>query len=195
MVNAPQNPEKMPPSRKINASLKLLLDFAPLGVFFIAYKLGGLMAATVSIMVATSISVAVIYAVERTIPPAPLISGGLVLVMGVLTVILKDPIFIKIKPTLVNLTFAGILLVGVYGFKRGLLKHILDMAFHLTEEGWRVLSRRWGFFFLFLACLNEFVWRSFSEEFWVNFKVFGMFTLTIAFAVSQFGLIKKYEAQ
>jgi intracellular septation protein len=189
MVKAPQMAGKLHPSAK------LLLDFAPLGIFFVAYKLGGVMAATIALMVATTISIAVIYVVERTIALAPLISGGVVLVMGVLTVVLKDEQFIKIKPTIVNLAFSAILLGGVYLGKRGLLKYVLDVAFHLTEEGWRVLSARWGFFFLFLAGLNEFIWRSFSTDFWVNFKVFGMFTLTIAFAISQFRLVEKYKAQ
>ena len=125
---------------------------------------------------------------------APLITGGVVMVMGGLTIALHDPSFIKIKPTIVNLTFAGILLGGVVVGKRGLLKYVLDVAFSLTDEGWRILSKRWGFFFLFLAALNECIWRNFSEDFWVNFKVFGMFTLTIAFAVSQFRVVEKYRA-
>ncbi len=188
MVKAPQMPRKLPPS------LKLLLDFAPLGVFFIAYKLGGLMAATVAIMVVTAISIGVIYAVERTLALAPLITGGVVMVMGGLTIALHDDHFIKLKPTIVNLAFAAILLSGAFIGKRGLLKYVLDVAFQLTDEGWIILSRRWGFFFLFLAALNEVIWRNFSEAFWVNFKVFGMFTLTIAFAVSQFRLVEKYKA-
>lgn len=180
--------------RKLPPSLKLLLDFAPLGVFFIAYKLGGLMAATVAIMVVTAISIGVIYAVERTLALAPLITGGVVMVMGGLTIALHDDHFIKLKPTIVNLAFAAILLSGAFIGKRGLLKYVLDVAFQLTDEGWIILSRRWGFFFLFLAALNEVIWRNFSEAFWVNFKVFGMFTLTIAFAVSQFRLVEKYKA-
>jgi intracellular septation protein len=182
-------------SRKLPANAKLFLDFMPLAVFFVAYKMGGVMAATVALMVATSISMGVIYTVERKIALAPLITGGVVMVMGGLTIALKDPAFIKIKPTIVNLTFAAILLGGVFIGKRGLLKYVLDVAFHLTAEGWRILSRRWGFFFVFLAGLNECIWRNFSEDFWVNFKVFGMFTLTIAFAVSQFKLVEKYKAE
>lgn len=179
--------------RKLPPSLKLLLDFAPLGVFFIAYKLGGLMAATVAIMVVTALSTGVIYAVERKLALAPLITGAVVMVMGALTIALKDDHFIKLKPTIVNLLFAAILLGGVFIGKRGILKYVLDVAFQLTDAGWLILSRRWGFFFLFLAGLNEFIWRNFSESFWVNFKVFGMFTLTIAFAVSQFRLVEKYK--
>jgi intracellular septation protein len=180
--------------KKLPASVKLALDFAPLAVFFIAFKLGGVMVATVALMAATTISMAVIYATERTIALAPLISGGLVLVMGLLTVALNDEEFIKIKPTLVNLLFAAILLGGVYIGKRGLLKYILDVAFSLTEQGWQVLSKRWGYFFVFLAGLNECIWRNFSTEFWVNFKVFGMLTLTIVFAVSQFKLVERYRS-
>jgi intracellular septation protein len=181
-------------TKKLPPTVKLALDFAPLAVFFVAFKLGGVMAATLALMVATSMSIAIIYAVERTLALAPIISGGLVMVLGGLSVALQDEEFIKLKPTLVNLAFAAILLGGVYGYKRGLLKYVLDVAFQLTEQGWLILSRRWGFFFLFLAALNEFIWRSFPTEFWVNFKVFGMFTLTIAFAFSQFKLLEKYKA-
>lgn len=185
----------MPEHKKLHPTAKLILDFAPLALFFIAYKLGGVKDATIALMVATSISIMVTYAVERTLALAPLITGVVVMVMGGLTVALDDPVFIKIKPTLVNLLFAAILLGGAYGYKRGMLKYVLDVAFSLTDEGWLVLSRRWGFFFIFLAGLNEVIWRHFSEDFWVSFKVFGMFTLTIAFAISQFKLVERYRAE
>lgn len=181
-------------SNKLHPSLKLALDFAPLAVFFAAYKFGDVMLATLALMVATCLSMGIIYLKERTLALAPLISGGVVMVMGGLSVLLQDEHFIKIKPTIVNLAFAAILLGGVVFAKRGLLKHVLDVAFQLTDEGWRVLSRRWGLFFLFLAGLNECIWRNFSTDFWVNFKVFGMFTLTIAFAISQMKLVERYKA-
>lgn len=181
--------------KKLNPTFKLILDFAPLAVFFIAYKLGGVMAATIALMAATAISMAVVYAVERTLALAPLITGVVVMVMGGLTVALHDPGFIKIKPTVVNLVFASILLGGVVFARRGLLKYVLDVAFSLSDAGWLILSRRWGFFFVFLAGLNEIIWRNFSEDFWVSFKVFGMFTLTILFAISQFRLVARYSDQ
>lgn len=180
--------------RRIPSNIKLLLDFAPLGVFFAAYKFADIMTATIALVVATLISLVVIYACERKIALAPLISGVLVAVMGGLTVLLNDELFIKVKPTLLNLAFAAVLLGGVFLFKRGLLKYVLDVAISLNDAGWLLLSKRWGFFFLFLAALNEIIWRSFSTEFWVNFKVFGMFTLTIAFALSQWKLIDRYSA-
>lgn len=179
--------------RRLPSNIKLLLDFAPLGVFFAAYKLADIMSATVALVVATAISLIVIYAVERKIALAPLVSGVLVAIMGGLTILLNDELFIKVKPTLLNVAFAAVLLGGVYIFKRGLLKYVLDVAISLSDAGWLLLSKRWGFFFLFLAGLNEVIWRSFPTEFWVNFKVFGMFTLTIAFALSQWKLIEKYS--
>lgn len=179
--------------RRLSANSKLLLDFAPLGVFFVAYKFADIMTATIALIVATTASLAVIYATERKIALAPLISGVLVAVMGGLTILLDDETFIKVKPTMLNLAFSAILLGGVYGFKKGLLKYVLDVAISLSDAGWVLLSKRWGFFFLFLAGLNEVIWRSFPTEFWVNFKVFGMFTLTIAFALSQWKLIEKYS--
>lgn len=180
--------------RRLPSNVKLLLDFAPLGVFFAVYKLADIMTATVALVAATLVSLAIIYVYERKIALAPLISGVLVAVMGGLTVLLNDELFIKVKPTLLNLAFSAVLLGGVFLFKKGLLKYVLEMAVSLTDAGWLLLSKRWGFFFLFLAGLNEVIWRSFPTEFWVNFKVFGMFTLTIAFALSQWKLIEKYSA-
>ena len=182
-------------THKLNPTVKLALDFAPLLVFFVAFKLGGVMAATMALMVATCLSIGIVYATERKLALAPLISGGLVMILGGASIYFKNDQLIKMKPTVVNCVFAAILLGGVYLYKRGFLKYVLDVAFTLTDEGWLVLSRRWGFFFLFLACLNECIWRNFSTEFWVNFKVFGMFSLTILFAISQFRLVSKYSAE
>jgi intracellular septation protein len=144
----------VPEHKKLHPTAKLILDFAPLALFFIAYKLGGVKDATIALMVATSISIMVTYAVERTLALAPLITGVVVMVMGGLTVALDDPVFIKIKPTLVNLLFAVILLGGAYGYKRGMLKYVLDVAFSLTDEGWLVLSRNVGSYGFGCACLT-----------------------------------------
>tara|TARA_B100001123_G_scaffold392446_1_gene471603 strand:- start:385 stop:960 length:576 start_codon:yes stop_codon:yes gene_type:complete len=183
------------PAKKstLSPKLKMLLDVAPLAAFFIGYQLGDLMLATALIIAATACSLIVTYAVERHIAKSPLISGILVAVFGGLTLALDNELFIKMKPTILNLLFAAILLFGVYMHRKGWLKFLLDMAMSLTEEGWRKLSRNWGLYFLFLALLNEIIWRNFSTEFWVDFKVFGMLTCTVLFTLSQYPLIKKYS--
>jgi intracellular septation protein len=178
----------------LSASQRLILDLAPLAAFFIAYRLYDLIWATGALIAATLISLAITYLREKRVAMAPLISGTLVAVFGGMTILLNDELFIKMKPTLVNSLFALVLLVGVYGFKRGLLKPLLQMAFTITDEGWRVLSLRWGYFFVFLAALNEIIWRNFSTDFWVSFKVFGMFTITILFAASQYRVLQRYKA-
>ena len=175
----------------MNPKLKMFLDIAPLAVFFLAYRISGVFAATAAIMISTIISLAITYWLEKKISVMPLVSGVIITVFGTLTLLLHDDTFIKMKPTLVNLIFASILLGGVY-FKKPLLKYVLGSAMSLGEDGWRILSLRWGIFFIFLAVLNEFIWRNFSTDFWVNFKVFGMFSLTIIFTILQMPLIKKH---
>lgn len=175
----------------MNAGVRLALDMGPLIVFFVAYRFAGVMAATAALIVFTALSLAITYALEKRISPMPLVSGLAVTIFGGMTLWLNDETFIKIKPTLVNLLFATILLAGVW-FRRPMLKYVFAHAIHLREEGWYALSRRWGFFFIFLAGLNELVWRNFSTDFWVNFKVFGMFTCTLIFTFAQLPLMKKY---
>jgi intracellular septation protein len=177
---------------EMNPKLKFVLDIGPLAVFFITYRLWGLFAATAAIMVCTLLSLAITYWIEKKIAVMPLVSGVAISVFGTLTLVLHDETFIKMKPTLVNLIFATILLVGVY-LKKPLLKYVMESALKLTDEGWHILSLRWGLFFIFLAGLNEYIWRTYSEDFWVNFKVFGMFTITMIFTIAQLPLIKKYE--
>ncbi len=175
----------------MNHKLKMFFDIAPLAIFFLAYKFFGLEKATAAIMVSTIISLSVTYWLEKKISIMPLVSGIIITLFGTLTLVLHDDTFIKMKPTLVNLIFASILLGGVY-FKKSLIKYVLGNAMTLGDTGWRILSIRWGLFFIFLACLNEFIWRNFSTDFWVNFKVFGMFSLTIIFTILQMPLIKKH---
>ena len=175
----------------MNSNVRLLLDFSPLAGFFIAYRAAGLLAATSTIIVLTLLSLVITYFYEKRIATMPLISGVAVTLLGGLTLYLHDDYFIKIKPTIVNLLFGGILLGGLCSGK-ALFKHVLGHAMQLTDKGWQTLSLRWGIFFVFLAVLNEVIWRNFSTDFWVNFKVFGMFSLTMLFTVLQVPLIKKH---
>jgi intracellular septation protein len=175
----------------MNSKLRLALDFGPLMVFFLAYRIGGLLTGTLALIAFTLAALVLTYMLEKRGAVMPLVSGIAVTVMGGLTLFLHDETFIKIKPTLVNLLFASILLVGL-AMGRPLLKYLLSDALKLSDAGWKKLSLRWGIFFIFLAALNEIVWRHSSTDFWVNFKVFGMFTLTIVFSLTQIPLIQRY---
>jgi intracellular septation protein len=177
--------------------IKLLADILPLAAFFIAYKFAGLITATIALVVATILAVAVLYAVERKISLVPLISALVVALFGLLTIMSGNPLFIKIKPTIINCLFASILLGGAY-FNKGLLKFVFagdafKSVFSLTDAAWVKLSIRWGIFFLCLAVLNELIWRNFPEPFWVKFKVFGMLPLTMGFALLQMPFIKRHS--
>jgi intracellular septation protein len=178
-----------------NPLLKLVLEMGPLVTFFFVNARYDLLAATGAFMVATVLSLSISLALFRRVPLMPLISGGLVMIFGGLTLYLQDELFIKLKPTIVNLLFASVLLGGMAVFKKPLLGYVLDSVMSLTDEGWRKLSWRWGFFFVFLAVLNEFVWRTFPTDFWVSFKVFGIMPITIIFTLSQIPLIQRCQIE
>ena len=124
----------------------------------------------------------------------PVVTAVVVTVFGGLTLWLNDPTFIYLKPTIVNLLFAGALIVGQL-MGRPLIKMLLGEHLKLTDEGWNKFTVRWILFFLFVAALNEFVWRNFPEDTWVTFKVFGILPLTLVFALMQVGLITRYTIE
>lgn len=175
----------------MSARLRLVTDYTPLLGFFLAYKLYGLGVATLALVVLTAIALGLVYALERRVAMMPLASGVAVGLMGGLTLAFNNDIFIKMKPTLVSLVFALLLLVG-FVRKKTTVKLVLGHAMQLTDEGWRQLSLRWGVFFLLLAVLNEIVWRNFSTEVWVNFKVFGLVGLSLAFSMLQMPFLKRH---
>ena len=181
-----------PPVRKLNPLLKLALEFGPLGLFFIASYRANLHVATAVLMAGVVASLVVSYAIVRRVPVMPLVTAVAVLVFGGLTFYFDNPVFIKVKPTIVNCIFGGVLLGGLL-FNRALLSVLLDSALHLDEDGWRKLTLRWGVFFFVLAAINEVVWRTQSDVFWAGFKVFGTMPLTLVFALSQVPLIMRHE--
>ncbi len=171
--------------------VRMAVEIGPLAVFFIANNRFDIFTATAAFMVAITISLAVSWVLARHIATMPLVTGVFVLVFGALTLYLNDDLFIKVKPTLVNGLFAAILLGGLF-FGKSLLKVVFDGTFRLTPEGWRKLTWRWAIFFVFLAVLNEFIWRNFSTDFWVSFKLFGNVPITMIFAIAQVGLLQRH---
>lgn len=174
--------------------VKLLIEMGPLVVFFIANARADIFVATGAFMVATFIALPASWWLMRRLPTMPLVTAVFVLIFGGLTLYLADDTFIKLKPTIINTMFGGILLGGLV-FGRSFLRIVFADVFHLSAEGWRQLTLRWGLFFLVLAVLNEIVWRNFSTDAWVNFKVFGIMPLTMVFGMMQIGLLTRHEAK
>jgi len=175
--------------------LKFITDFGPLLIFFIVYYKSGnnLTVAIPPLIFATIIAVAVMYFVEKKIPYIPLIGGIIITLFGGLTLYFDNPIFIYMKPTIVNMIFACILIISKIFFQKNFLKFFLHTAFQLNDEGWEKLNFRWAYFFIFLAVLNEVIWRTQPESFWVNFKVWGILPITFIFTAFQVPLINKYK--
>ena len=169
------------------------MDIGPLVVFFIFFKkTGNIIDAIIPLIIATTIAIIISYILEKRIPMMPTIGGIILIIFGGLSYYFENKIFFYMKPTIINILFAGTLIAGNY-LNRPLLKYLMGSAINLSDKGWFELSKRWIIFFIFLAGLNEIIWRYFTEETWVNFKVFGIITLTFIFSLSLFPIIKKYQ--
>ena len=200
--------------QKLNPLLKFVLDLGPLLLFFLANakpalfepwlapiipeavatgERSGIFVATAVFMVAILAALVVSYVLTRRLPVMAVVSAIVVLVFGGATLFFQNETFIKLKPTIIYLLFAGTLFGGLI-FRKPLLAMVFDQVFHLTDEGWRKLTVRWALFFLALAVLNEIVWRTQSTDTWVTFKVFGVMPLTFIFAALQYPLLMKYDA-
>lgn len=196
-----------PRRKKLSPGLKLLLELGPGLVFFfvtiraewlvkqfpaLAAIGSPILIATAFFMVATAISLSVSWLLTRSWPIMPLVTAVVVFVFGTLALYLQDDFFAFVKPTIINGLFSAVLLGGLL-FGRSLLAYVFDEAFNLDEEGWRKLTFRWGLFFLFLAVVNEIVWRNFSFQFWAGFKAWGIIPITLAFTFSQMPLIMRHS--
>ena len=175
--------------------IKFVTDFGPLLIFFTIYFTNNhdLKVAIPPFIIATLIALIVVYLLEKKIPMVPLTSGILITLFGGLTLYFDNKIFFYKKPTIINLLFAVVLFFGKYFTQKPLLKIFFQNALNLEDEGWKKLNYRWISFFIFVAILNEIVWRTQSEPFWVNFKVWGLLPISFLFAASQVPLINKYK--
>lgn len=172
--------------------IKLALELGPLVVFFIANARADIFVATAWFMGAMTLSLLLSWLVLKKIAVMPLVTGVVVLVFGGLTLWLQDDTFIKIKPTITNVLFGSVLLGGLL-FGQSLLKYVFGEVYRLRPEGWWRLTLNWGVFFFVLAVINEVLWRNFSTDIWVAFKVWGVMPLTMVFALAQTPLILKHE--
>ncbi len=181
--------------KKKEGIAKFLCDYLPLIIFFIAYKvpksflinyhLEPLIFATICLVFTAIISLIISYILIKKISQIALFSTIILTIFGSLTAIFNDEIFIKIKPTIINLIFAIILIVS-YLKKKPILAILFESQIQMSKQSWLTLSLRFGCYFIFLAILNEIIWRNFTTDFWVDFKVFGMMTLSIIFMILQF---------
>ena len=204
----------MTDKRRLNPLLKFTLEVGPLMLFFVANsrpglfrpllipflpeaaitgERAGIFSATAVFIAAVLIALVVFYALTRHLPVMAVVSAIVVAVFGGLTLFLQDEAFIKLKPTIIYLLFAGILIGGLV-MRKPLLAMVFDQMFTLNEEGWRKLTVRWAIFFCVLAGLNELVARTQTTDVWVSFKVFAVLPLTFGFAMLQLPLLKKYDA-
>ena len=180
---------------------KIAEEYAPLGVFFVLNSRGpewfdrpesdSLFIATGGFMLAMALALISTYSRGKKPNNMTLASAGFVFVFGGITLFLQDEMFIKLKPTLVYLLFAFLLSLGLVRGQSYLQKLIGDML-PMADAGWMILTRRWAVFFVFLAALNELVWRTQTTDFWVSFKVFGFMPLTIGFMMFQMPLLNRY---
>jgi len=175
--------------------LKFIADFGPLLIFFtIYYKSGNnLSVAIPPLIISTIIAVVAIYIIEKKIPYIPLVGGFVISLFGGLTLYFDNPVFLYMKPTIINIIFALVLITGKIFFNKNFLKFFFKTAFQLDELGWNKLNYRWAYFFIFLAILNEIVWRTQPETTWVNFKVWGILPITFIFTALQLPMINKHK--
>jgi intracellular septation protein len=175
----------------MNKQTKLLVEFGPLVVFFAANWFGGPYWATGAVMVATLIALLVSWVQTRKLAIMPLITAGFVFVFGGLTFWFHEQEFIQVKVTMINLLFGTALLVGV-AFGRSYMKLLMESAMKLPDQAWKVLSIRWGVFFLGMALLNEVLRHMLSWDQWVTFKAFGLIGLTLVFAFANAPYMSKH---
>ena len=204
--------------KEINPILKLVLEIGPLAVFFLAFNKGEeilanpeifslfelvtdadglagnngpILVATTLFMIAIALSLGLSWWLTRSLPKMAVVTAAVVTIFGGLTLWLQDDMFIKMKPTIVNGIFAVLLFIGLLQ-GRSYLKYLMGDSMPMTDEGWMIFTKRWVGFFIFLALLNEAVWRTQTTDFWVTFKTFGNLPITLLFLALQYPLLKRH---
>ena len=180
------------PPWKSATGMKLLFDFLPILLFFIAYKMADIYVATGVLIVVTLAQTGWIWLRQRRIEKLPLFTAGLVLALGSATLLLKDPMFVKWKPTVVNWLFAVAFLGSLFIGQKTLLERMLGGQLELPAPVWVKLTFAWTIFFFAMGVANLYVAFNFDENTWVNFKLFGMLGLTLAFVLAQAAYMSRH---
>jgi intracellular septation protein len=187
---------------KGHATVRLFVDWCGPACFLAVYflvKIGvlplappekAIMPATVAIVVGSILALTIGFVVQRRVAWIPLVAGGAAVVFGGLTIFYDNPVFLYIKPTIMNVLFAAVMFGGTFMGKSP-LKALFNDAIKMTDAGWRKLTLRYGVFFLFVAVLNEIVWRTQPEQVWVLFRMPGLLILPVLFSISQVPAILK----
>jgi intracellular septation protein len=179
-------------SSSTRLAIKLVLEFTPLGLFFLASTEYGFWVSTAVMMGTTVISLAATWWLFRQLALMAIITAVTGFVAGGVTLVSDDPMYVQMKPTIVGFTFSAILVTGLV-LDRPLFKVLLGQNLHLSQQGWRILTWLWLGYFVFISGLNEFIWRNYSWEFWAAFKAFGLMPLTVVYALPQMLLLAKYR--
>ncbi len=174
--------------KELTPGQRSAIDLGPLILFFAVNYFFGIMAGTAALMTATVFAIAITYTIERSVPMMPaftciIANKVFVMIFGGLTLYFDNELFIKLKPTIVNLLFAAALATGIL-LRRNLVKIMLGRVMRLSDEGWLLMTRRWIVMFVFLAIVNEAVWRTVDTDTWVSFKAFGIPVLVIIFSIA-----------
>ncbi len=205
-------------NKTLGQGAKLLVDVGPVAVFMLSYNLGKPIVGDAAIYWATGLfmaatAAALIYAriTQNRFPPMLLVTFVIVAFFGAMTIYLQDPIFIYIKPTIINLLFAFMIL-GCFAFGYNVWRTLFGSIFEMPERAWFILGVRWALFFLLLAFLNEVAWRhitdtivpesarwfdglSWSEQAWVNFRFFGVYPLFFVFVLANVPITLKHARE
>ena len=192
--------------KELNPLLKLALDIGPVAIYLLAYyqfddrtisfggqDYGGIVVATAIFVPVMLASLIITYVLTRSLPRMAVFTAIIVVIFGGLTVWLNDETFTKMRPTVVYSIFAAILGLGLWVQKRSYLQYLMGQLVPLTDEGWRLFTRNWVFFFIFMAVFNEFVWRVLGEEAWVWLDTFGQMILTFIFLATQWPLLQRHS--
>jgi intracellular septation protein len=188
--------------------VKILLEFMPLGLFFVATSTYNIYVGSAVLGLATLVSMALVWAIYRRLALMAIITGVTGLVAASATVLLVDPTWVKLKPTIVSLVFAAILAAGLV-MDKPLLRPLIGEDLNLTDEGWRVVTRRWTIYFFIVAALNEIVWRGAdalypgsrpdggsptADQIWASYKVLGLMPFSVLYAAFMLPLLTRYRA-